>query len=311
VDAPTAGIHTDSLRARRFDSATSDTASDDDDVETSAGCARAGENGGALPMWMDQVVSLWVLRFVRSVPTGAVIFARSVPKHLRGDGHSALNSVAAAGFPLGRGRVVVLSDPDFLRNDVLRVCRWGLDVVTVRALDYLALGGTPRNRLVFDEYHQGFGTHPGTLRAIVVFLSRSASGHVLLQSIVAGLVLLLAIGPRLLPAHDPERVERRSPLEHVNALAQAYERVGGTRTATARLLRGLRRRVQRGTPNDLGSAAEERDRSFLDSIAVMPELADDAALIRRALSEPVTPREFTSVGVALECIEQNLLTSRR
>jgi hypothetical protein len=262
-------------------------------------------------MWMDERVTLYGLRFTRARPAGAVIFARTLPQFRTRDSSSVVGLVAAAGFPLGLGRVVVLSDPDFLRNDVLRVCKWGLDVVAVRVLEYLATGASARDRLVFDEYHQGFGTHPGTLRAIVAYLSRSSSGHVLLQSMLAGLVLLLALGPRLLPAHDPERVERRSPLEHVNALAQAYALVGGTRTATARLLRGLRRRAQRGAPNDVAHSADERDEIFLDTIAAIPELADDAALIRRALREPLAGREFTMVGAALEHVEHTLLTIRR
>jgi hypothetical protein len=283
---------------------------EDEEPESDADCARAGLNGGALPMWTDQTVRLWRVQFTRPRPAGTVIFARSVPESPSRDTASLGASIAAAGFPLGRGRVVVLSDPDFLRNDVLRVCKWGLDVVAVRMLEYLT-GDVRRNRLVFDEYHQGYGTHPGTLRAIFVYLSLSSSGHVLLQGMCAGLMLLLALGPRSLPAHDPERVERRSPLEHVSALARAYALVGGTRTATARLLRGVRRRVDRGAPNDTGRSAEERDRQFLDTVAATAALAADASLIRRALAEPLTGREFTAVGAALRRVEQTLLTTRR
>src|SRR3954465_4308284 len=133
--------------------------------------------------------------------------------------------------------------------------------------EYLAAGTPRRDRLVFDEYHQGFGTHPGTLRAIVVYLARSSSGHVLLQGMLAGLVLLLALGPRPLPPHEIERVERRSPLEHVGALAQAYARVGGTRAATTRLLHGVRRRVERSSSRGPGTIqnAHESDARFLES----------------------------------------------
>jgi hypothetical protein len=202
----------------------------------------------------------------------------------------------------------VLSDPDLLRNDVLRVCRWGLDVVAARMLEYLGTGTPRRQRLVFDEYHQGFGTHPGTLRAIVVYLSRAASGHVLLQGLLAGLVLLLALGPRALPVHDEERVERRSPLEHVGALAQAYARVGATRTATARLVRGVRRRVER---HGGCRSAVESDALFLEHAAASPSRAGDVAAIRHALETPVTRREFEAVGGAIRRLEDSLLAERR
>ena len=311
ADAPRASSASDTLRARRYGSQASDSSkSDDEEIELPAECAHAAPNGGALPMWDNQTVRLWWFDWTRPRPSGAVIFARSVDER-QGNATARRSSTAAAGFTVGQGRVVVLADPDLLRNDVLRVCRWGLDVVAARMLEYLAAGEMKRDRLVFDEYHQGFGMHPGTLRAIAVYLSRAPSGHVLLQAMLGGLVLLLALGPRALPAHDAERVERRSPLEHVSALAQAYARVGGTRTATSRLLRGVRRRVERGGRIDSRLTVSESDARFLEAAATVPSLGDDVALIRRALAEAVSPREFEEVGSALQRVEQSLLTERR
>jgi hypothetical protein len=303
---------TDTVRARRFDTDTSgNVAVDDDEPETPAECAHAPPNGGGMAMWPDQTVRLWRFQWTRPRPTGTVIFARSVVDRESRDTSVARTAVAAAGFPLGAGKVVLLSDPDLLRNDVLRVCRFGLDVVAARMLEYLAAGTAVRNRLVFDEYHQGFGTHPGTLRAIAVFLARAPSGHVLLQAMLAGLVLLLALGPRALPPHDVEQIERRSPLEHVGALAQAYARVGATRTATMRLLRGVRRRVERGTERIGGRNAEESDTHFLNLAEAAPGRAADVALIRRALTGSVNQREFQAVGDALKRLEESLLAERR
>ena len=42
--------------------------------------------------------------------------------------------------------------------------------------------------------------------------------------------------PRPIPPKDPERIIRRSPLEHADALGHAYADVGATRTATARIV---------------------------------------------------------------------------
>jgi hypothetical protein len=297
----------DARRARRFDTTAADSV-DDEDVQTAGECERAAPNDG-LSMWPDQTVRLWRFCWTRGRPPGAVIFARSTLERDAKDTSVARSAPAAAGFPLGRGRVVVLSDPDLLRNDVLRVCHWGLDVVAARMLEYLAAGTPRRGRLVFDEYHQGFGTHPGTLRAIVVYLSRAASGHVLLQGLLAGLVLLLALGPRALPVHDEERVERRSPLEHVGALAQAYARVGATRTATTRLVRGLRRRVERGSGTARSRA--ESDARFLEETGASPSRAADVAVVRHALETPVSRREFEAVGGAIRRLEDSLLAERR
>lgn len=297
----------DTLRARRFHSAAIDSV-DDEEIQSPGECDHAPQNDG-LPMWPDQTVRLWRFSWTRRRPAEAVVFARSTLEPDAKDTSVARSAPAAAGFPLGNGRVVVIADPDLLRNDVLRVCRWGLDVVAARMLEYLAAGTPRRDRLVFDEYHQGFGTHPGTLRAIALYLSHAASGHVLLQGLLAGLVLLLALGPRALPVHDEERVERRSPLEHVGALAQAYARVGATRTATARLVRGLRRRVQRGSATE--HARSESDARFLEQVGDSPSRAGDVAAIRRALETPVSRREFEAVGGAVRRLEDSLLAERR
>jgi hypothetical protein len=306
----------DSLRARRFEgpdtsqsavTSATDTATEEDEAAT-VECAGKERNGGAVSLWGDEAVHLWRLSWTRSRPIDAVVFARASAEGSQRD--SGIAQPAAVGFGLGRGRVIVVSDPDQLRNDVLRVCHWGLDVVAVRMLEYLASGGPePRNRLVFDEYHQGFGAHPGTLRAISRYLALAPSGHVLLQCLLGGLVLLLALGPRAVPASDPERVERRSPLEQVGALARAYERVGATRTVTSRLVSGVRRRVQRGANERLTGVSDE---AFLDAVTrIAPDRKDDVALIRRALSAPITGRELESLGGALSRVEESLQTQRR
>jgi len=137
------------------------------------------------------------------------------------------------------------------------------------------------------------------------------SGHLLLQALAAGLILLLALGPRTLPPHDLERVERRSPLEHVTALAQAYARVGATRTATTRLLRGVRRRIEPHGTRSGALTAEERDAQFLDAAARAPARAIDVAVIRNALATPISEREFEAVGDALARLEESLLAERR
>ena len=299
---------TDTLRARRFDTTAADTVGEEEEASV-VDCAGKPASGGALSLWPDETVHLWRLSWKRARPNGVVVFARAAAEG--GERDSGVALPAAVGFTLGRGRVVVVSDPDQLRNDVLRVCRWGLDVVAIRMLQYLSAGaGQPRDRLVFDEYHQGFGAHPGTLRAIVLYLSRTPSGHVLLQCLLGGLVLLLALGPRAVPARDPERVERRSPLEHVGALARAYARVGATRTATARLLHGVRRRVDRESRGV--RAADQTDIAFLDEAARhAPDLGDEVALIRRALDTTMTPRELESVGRALSNLEHSLQTQRK
>jgi len=258
-------------------------------------CARPS---GALALWPDWQVRLFGLEWREGHPDGTVFVT------VASSDSEEVTLPAAVGFPLGRGRVVVMSDADLLRNDVIRVCSWALDVVAVRALEYLSDGGAhKRQRLVFDEYHQGFGEHPGSLSAVMHYLGATPSGRALLQIVLAVLVLTVATGVRAVPPRAPGRVERRSPLEHVDALAHAYARVGATRTVAMRLLRGMRRRVE---PRMRGAASS--DEAILDAALIrQPLLRDDVAIVKRALSQPVSTHDLDRTAEALDNIESSLM----
>ena len=271
------------------------------DAADTVGCPR--ESRLVPSLWLNSNPLLWSLRWTRGVPAGSVPFASAKMDALGTAGQGA----AAAGFALGRGRVIVVADPDLLRNDVLRRCDWGADVRVVRMLEWLRDGGaSPRSAIVFDEYHQGFGHRASVLGTTGRFLAEHPVGRTIIQLTLAALVLLLAIGPRALPPADVERVERRDPLEQIDALAHAYEQVRATRTLTARLVHGVRSRVDRGW-----SAARARpDDEFLaDAERQLPALAADVALVRRALTETVPERSLPELGAALQRIEQSLSTT--
>ncbi len=213
------------------------------------------------------------------------------------------------GFRYGQGRVVVMSDPDMLRNDAIRICNFGLDVAAASVLGYLSHGddGSIRSHLLVDEYHQGYGERPNVLAGFGAILLRTPVGRTVLVIVVAGLVLLVSAMPREVPPRDDSVVERRSPLEQVDALARAYAQVTGTRTATARLVRGLRRRTQRA-----GSARRESrsDAEFLTRVATnIPARAADVALLERALKEKIPSRELANVAQAVQRIEDSLTQS--
>lgn len=218
------------------------------------------------------------------------------------DAEARITVPAAIGMRLGRGRVVVVADADWLRNDVVRVCRWHAGVTAVRMLEWLSDGGAGRT-IVFDEWHQGRGIHPSAGAAFVAFIGRDPRGRALLQGVVAALVLLAALGARPLVPALRTRIERRSPFEHVGALARAYEEIGATRLVTRRLVRGLRRRVG-------ASPALRDEESFLAALEVRhPPLAADIALVRAALADPVAPAQLLEVGRAVSRIERSLRTT--
>jgi hypothetical protein len=256
------------------------------------------------PLWPDGKVHVYGLLWTHGAAPPREIFARRTGSLTAGATRWA---EAAAGITLGRGRVAVVADPDLLRNDVLARCAWGADVIAMRTLEWLRAGGAqPRTALVFDEYHQGYNSRETLAGVVWSFLVGHPVGRALFVVVIAGLVLLVANGPRAIPPRDREMIERRDPLEQVDALAHAYEQVQATRTVTARLLRVLRHRVE-------GTGAMHRSRSdeaFLaDSARTLPERSDDVALIERALREPLTSRELPGVAAALRRLEDSLLTT--
>jgi hypothetical protein len=212
----------------------------------------------------------------------------------------------AVGIHVGRGRIAVIGSTDLFRNSAVRICPWGADVIVARAFEFVRPASPVHPILLFDEYHHGFGTHPGSARAIGRYLARTSSGHVLLQGLIAGLVLLFAYSPRPIVPRDPVRIARRSPLEHADALGHAYEDVDATRTATAHLVWGLRRRAGRR----VGGGSGVGDEAFLDAVLQRhADLGAAIAKVREALSQPVGPGEFVTVGEVLRTIEERLTSS--
>ncbi len=166
----------------------------------------------------------------------------------------------AATFPLGRGRVVAWSDPRPLVNDTLRGS--GAAPVFARAAAELARGGRP---VYFDEYHHGYRGGGSAVAGTLRFLRDRPWGHATLQWFAAALGLLLLAGRRGGAPAAPAPARRRSPLEHVEALAGAYRQGGARRTARRLLLAGLARRMGRRPPRQ--GAGERETLEKLTSFA--------------------------------------------
>lgn len=209
------------------------------------------------------------------------------------------------GFELGRGRVGVVSDPLLLSNAVLKECRFPAGLAVAALLQYLGESppGSIRSELVFDEFHQGYGVQPSVGRVTSRMLLASGPGRGLLQMALAGVILLTAIAPRPVSPRKEAVPQRRSPLEHVRALAAAYQEVGATRTATRRLVGGLRRRLARGS----SGANSDGDETFLRELAAAhPNVAAEVDRVLHSLANRTTTRELVATGESIHRIERLL-----
>jgi len=132
-------------------------------------------------------------------------------------------------------RVILVSDPELFRNRALRATEAGPFVLSLVA-------GT-NDRVLFEEYHHGFGP-AGSLAGAVITWSRSSPwGWLVWQAAVIGLIALLFGTIRFGRAQPAIARSRRSPLEHVRALATALAAAKGHDVAIGAIVRGLRRRL--------------------------------------------------------------------
>lgn len=132
--------------------------------------------------------------------------------------------------------VILAADADLFRNRALR-----RDDETGPFVLSLLRGGY--DRVVFDEYHHGFGAAGSLGGAVLAWSRNSPWGWLVWQAAAVGVLALLFGAIRFgLPRPGIGRT-RRSSLEHVRALATALAAARGHDVAIAAIVRGLRRRL--------------------------------------------------------------------
>jgi hypothetical protein len=111
--------------------------------------------------------------------------------------------------------------------------------------------------LWFDEYHHGFMDGGGNLLGgMMRYAGRVLPAGLWIQLLLAVALLLWGAGRRFGAPLPPPPLRRRSPLEHVEALAGAYRQAGARRTARRLLMAGMARRLGRRAPPDEAAAGE-------------------------------------------------------
>jgi hypothetical protein len=142
----------------------------------------------------------------------------------------------------GGGTITLAADPGWFTNAVWR----DTEVPTV-VLPLLTSSPQRPGRVAWDEYHQGFGERGGQSLAgrTWSWLRDEPAGWAVLQLIAVALVWLAVTAVRFGPARAVIERRRRSPLEHLEALAAGLESATAADTAVQRLVAGLRRRLNR------------------------------------------------------------------
>jgi hypothetical protein len=218
---------------------------------------------------------------------------------------SAQQTALILGHRVGRGYAIAVVPSQLLINQIIRDPRPAIAVVRgIRFASAIAPGNPQSSRVVFDEYHHGFGVHADMVAAVQHALAQTPAGRVTVELAVAALILLFAFSVRPLAPVPAAPVSRRSPLEHVGALAYAYSQVDARKLGTGRLVRGLRRRHPLGLPGSLPDPvylSVLRDR--------IPSVSADVDRVVATLeSQPsrssATSPSFAQVGAAIANIER-------
>lgn len=149
----------------------------------------------------------------------------------------------------------------------------------------------PRYRhVVVDEYHHGFDASRSLGGAAIGWTLRSPWGWMVLQLAGAGVLALLAAGVRFGPIRSGVERRRRSPLEHVRALATALAAARGHDVAVRLIVQGLRRRLAPVARPGRGELA-----GWLDGLA--PAVRTPAARAALETLAAVSRRPATSEDV--------------
>lgn len=193
----------------------------------------------------------------------------------------------------GGGSVVLLADDSYLRN-----AAWRSTDVPLLLVPLLRPPPGAGGHVTWDEYHHGYGESTSTTGALLGWMIRSPAGWLLLQLLVVALVWLAVAAVRFGPPRPVLDRRRRSPLEHVEALAAGLEGASGADTAVLLMISGLRRRLSRtGQPirGDMGQWLRALE-------LVLPDVRGRAA-VRRLQNTLAKPGGAERVLVAAQAVE--------
>jgi len=222
-----------------------------------------------------------------------------------GDGRPAAVRLAAQGGGgrggRGGGSVTLVADVGYFRNRTWR---------TTEVPEFIAPLLVPgrRGRVAWDEYHQGFGKERSILGVLVGWLAGTPGGWALLQLVAVGLAGLAVAAVRFGPARPVLERRRRSPLEHLEALAAGLEGAAGVETSIGLTVAGLRRRLGRA-----GVLHPDEQRAWLAALELaLPTAAGRNAVrrLQRIITEPGGPERALAAAQAVEDVWEELRPQR-
>ncbi len=197
------------------------------------------------------------------------------------------------------GSVMILADSRLLSNRALKETDAGIMVIP------WMLQGLPE-RIVFDEYHHGFQERRSILLAAWNWSRNSPAGWAIWQLCVAGLLSLAFFAVRFGPALNVIERKRRSPMEHLDALAAGLQRAEGQETAVMLIAAGLRRRLGRTGTVRRGDRGLSDWLDALELAVPTPEARSRVERLGRLVGEPGGEERVLQTASAVEDVWEAL-----
>jgi hypothetical protein len=213
--------------------------------------------------------------------------------------------VRLAEYALGRGRIILLADSSFLANG--RIAQADNAVLAANLVSYARARATGA-RVVFDEYHFGFGGQGGGFRVLAGMLFTTSAGWAVLALTAAGSLFLWCQGRQFGPRRGFGKQRRRSKMEYVQAVGATYRAAGAHRLTLRLLYNWFRQRLtsQAGLPAGAanGLVAQELARRGRAPAADYQRALDECD---RILSQAaVSQRQLAAVVAQLARIEKEI-----
>jgi len=197
----------------------------------------------------------------------------------------------------GGGRALLVPDDAYFRNAAWRSSDVPLVLVPL-------LVPEPRGRVSWDEYHHGYGEQGSLATAVVAWVARSPAGWLLVQLAAVAVIWLAVRAVRFGPARHVVERRRRSPLEHLGALAAGLEGASGVDAAVTLTVAGLRRRLSR-----TGQLAHGDVRQWLSSLELAlpgPRGRQAARRLQDILTKPGGDERVLAAAQAVEDVWEEL-----
>ena len=203
---------------------------------------------------------------------------------------AAANKALAVEMPVGQGRIIAIADPGMASNGALRRSDNAVWLVTLAA-------GWASGKILFDEYHHGFGDKRSTAELTGAFLM-TPWGWCVLQIAAAGLLYAFAYRHRFGRISETPTADRVSSLELVQARAGLLQTAAARGLAAELIVQNLCQDLTKahGKAVDIANLSHELERAGKSRGAPIQTAALQALLTKIQNGASLNDHEFIEVG---------------